>query len=65
MAHADPVEPWTMNNCLGAIGINVPKHCKRALAIGEKGIHRDFPVSKYCTSPFAPTWINEMVTRQG
>ncbi len=54
-----------MNNCLGAIGINVPKHCKRALAIGEKGIHRDFPVSKYCTSPFAPTWINEMVTRQG
>ena len=37
----------------------------RALAIGEKlGIYRDYPVSKGCTSPFAPIWINEMVRRQ-
>ena len=34
--------------------------------IGEKlGIYRDYPVSKGCTSPFAPIWINEMVRRQG
>lgn len=39
---------------------------KRALAIGEKlGVYRDYPVSKGCTSPFAPIWINEMVRRQG
>ena len=39
-----------------------PKHRKRAIAIGEKlGIYRDYPVSKGCTSPFAPIWINEMV----
>ena len=39
---------------------------KRALAIGESlGIYRDYPVSKGCTSPFAPIWINEMVSRQG
>ncbi len=30
----------------------------------KPGIYRDFPVSKGCTSPFAPIWINEMVKRQ-
>ena len=57
---------WTMNMCLAEIGINFPKHRKRAIAIGEKlGIYRDYPCSKGCTSPFAPIWINEMVKRQG
>jgi hypothetical protein len=28
------------------------------------GIYRDYPTSPDCTSPFAPTWINEMVRRQ-
>ena len=57
---------WTMNNTLAAIGIHNPKLRKRAIAIGEKlGIYRDYPVSKGCTSPFAPIWINEMVRRQG
>ena len=56
---------WTMNSCLAGIGIHFPKHRKRAIAIGEKlGIYRDYPVSKGCTSPFAPIWINEMVRRQ-
>jgi hypothetical protein len=32
--------------------------------VGEKlGIYRDYPVSKGCTSPFAPIWINAMVSR--
>jgi 3-methyladenine DNA glycosylase AlkD len=57
---------WTMNSCLAEIGIHFPKHRKRAIAIGERlGIYRDYPVSKGCTSPFAPIWINEMVRRQG
>jgi 3-methyladenine DNA glycosylase AlkD len=57
---------WTMNFCLAGIGIHFPKLRKRAIAIGEKlGIYRDYPVSKGCTSPFAPIWINEMVRRQG
>ena len=56
---------WTMNGCLAEIGIHFPKHRTRAIAIGEKlGIYRDYPVSKGCTSPFAPIWINEMVSRQ-
>ncbi|MBK6493520.1 MAG: DNA alkylation repair protein [Gemmatimonadetes bacterium] len=57
---------WTMNSCLANIGIHHPALRKRALAIGERlGIYRDYPVSKGCTSPFAPVWINEMVRRQG
>jgi 3-methyladenine DNA glycosylase AlkD len=66
MADAAPEVQWTMNNTLAAIGIHFPKHRKRAIAIGEKlGIYRDYPVSKGCTSPFAPIWINAMVSRQG
>ncbi len=62
---AAPEVQWTMNCCLAEIGIHVPKLRKRALAIGESlGIYRDYPVSKGCTSPFAPIWINEMVSRQ-
>jgi 3-methyladenine DNA glycosylase AlkD len=57
---------WTMNFCLAGIGIHFPEHRERALAIGEAlGIYRDYPVSKGCTSPFAPIWIQEMVRRQG
>ena len=55
---------WTMNTCLAEIGINHPKLRQRALAIGEAlGVYRDYPVSKGCTSPFAPIWINEIVRR--
>ena len=57
---------WTMNYCLAEIGIRFPKLRKRAITIGETlGIYRDYPVSKGCTSPFAPIWINEIVRRQG
>jgi 3-methyladenine DNA glycosylase AlkD len=66
MAAAAPEVQWTMNMCLAEIGIHFPKHRKRAIAIGEKlGIYRDYPVSKGCTSPFAPIWIDHMVKRQG
>ena len=66
MADADPVVQWTMNSTLAEIGIHFPKLRKRAIAIGERlGIYRDYPVSKGCTSPFAPIWINAMVSRQG
>lgn len=66
MPTADAAAQWTMNNCLAAIGIHHPKLRKRAIALGESmGIYRDYPVSKGCTSPFAPIWIAEMVRRQG
>jgi len=48
------------------IGIHFPQHRTHAIAIGETlGVYRDYPVSKGCTSPFAPIWINEIVRRQG
>ncbi len=66
MGNAAPEVQWTMNCSLAEIGINFPKHRKRALAIGESlGVYRDYPCSKGCTSPFAPIWINEMVKRLG
>lgn len=65
MGTAPSPTQWTMNSCLAGIGIHFPKYRKRALSIGERlGIYRDYPVSKGCTSPFAPIWINEMVKRQ-
>jgi 3-methyladenine DNA glycosylase AlkD len=66
MGKAAPEVQWTMNSCLANIGIHFPKLRKRAIAIGEKlGIYRDYPVSKGCTSPFAPIWIDYMVRKQG
>jgi 3-methyladenine DNA glycosylase AlkD len=65
MPAAHPETQWTMNTTLAQIGINHPQYRSRALEIGERlGIYRDYPVSKGCTSPFAPIWINEMVKRQ-
>jgi 3-methyladenine DNA glycosylase AlkD len=66
MGTADPAAQWTMNAALAEIGIHFPKLRKRAVEIGEKlGVYRDYPVSKGCTSPFAPIWISAMVSRQG
>lgn len=65
MGDAAPDVQWTMNSTLAQIGIHFPNHRKRAVAIGESlGIYRDYPVSKGCTSPFAPIWIKAMVSRQ-
>jgi hypothetical protein len=43
-----------------------PKHRKRAIAIGKKiGLYRDWPVSKGCTPPYVPVWVEAMVKRKG
>jgi 3-methyladenine DNA glycosylase AlkD len=65
LADAPPEAQWTMNTCLANIGIHSPELRPRAIAIGDAvGLYRDYPVSKGCTSPFAPIWINEMVRRR-
>ena len=65
MGNAAPEVQWTMNSTLAQIGIHFPKYRKRAISIGETlGIYRDYPVSKGCTSPFAPIWIKAMASRQ-
>ncbi|MGH7133492.1 MAG: DNA alkylation repair protein [Phycisphaerales bacterium] len=61
-----PEVQWTMNNTLAAIGIKHAAHRKRAVAIGEKiGLYRDWPVSKGCTPPYVPVWVEFMVKRKG
>ncbi|WP_121161655.1 DNA alkylation repair protein [Micromonospora pisi] len=56
---------WAMNHCLAQIGIEHAEHRARAIGIGERlEVLKDYPTPAGCTSPFAPTWINEMVRRQ-
>ncbi|WP_106620179.1 DNA alkylation repair protein [Saccharothrix carnea] len=56
---------WAMNHCLAQIGIEHPGLRARALDIGERlEVLKDYPTPPNCTSPYAPTWINEMVRRQ-
>lgn len=56
---------WAMNHTLAEIGIVHPDLRERALAIGEKlQVLADYPTPPGCTSPFAPSWINEIVRRQ-
>lgn len=66
MPKARPEVQWTMNNTLAAIGIHHPRHRRRAVAIGEKiGLYRDWPVSKGCTPPYVPVWVEAMAQRKG
>lgn len=56
---------WAMNHCLAQIGIEHAGLRVRAIDIGERlQVLKDYPTSPGCTSPFAPTWITEMVRRQ-
>jgi 3-methyladenine DNA glycosylase AlkD len=56
---------WAMNHCLAQIGIEHAEHRARALEIGERlEVLKDYPTPPNCTSPFAPIWITEMVSRQ-
>ncbi|MGE3315426.1 MAG: DNA alkylation repair protein [Planctomycetaceae bacterium] len=65
MPKAVPEVQWTMNNTLAAIGIHDPKLRKRAVVIGEKiGLYRDWPVSKGCTPPYVPVWVDAIVKKQ-
>lgn len=56
---------WAMNHCLAQIGIEHAGQRARALAIGERlEVLKDYPTPPNCTSPFAPVWITEMVSRR-
>ncbi|MFK4152275.1 DNA alkylation repair protein [Streptomyces fungicidicus] len=56
---------WAMNHCLAQIGIEHAGHRARALAVGERlEVLKDYPTPPGCTSPYAPVWINEMVSRR-
>ncbi|MGD7003633.1 DNA alkylation repair protein [Corynebacterium halotolerans] len=65
MAGAPERLQWAMNSCLAQIGIENPELRGRALEIGERlEVLKDYPASPGCTSPYAPIWITEMVSRR-
>jgi 3-methyladenine DNA glycosylase AlkD len=56
---------WAMNTCLAQVGIEHAEHRPRAISIGERlRVLEDYPTPPGCTSPFAPTWITEIVRRK-
>ena len=56
---------WEMNGCLAQIGIEHAEYRERALGIGERlEVLKDYPTPPGCTSPFAPIWIDAMVSRK-
>ncbi len=64
LASAPPATQWTMNFCLGEIGINFPEHRDRAIKIGEAvGLYKDWPLSKGCIPPYVPVWVPAIVNK--
>lgn len=56
---------WAMNHTLAQIGIEHADHRARAIGIGERlEVLKDYPTPPNCTSPFAPIWISEIVSRR-
>jgi 3-methyladenine DNA glycosylase AlkD len=56
---------WAMNHCLASIGIEHAALRGRAIGIGERlRVLEDYPTPAFCTSPYAPVWIAEVVARQ-
>lgn len=64
LATAPEKVQWNMNWCAAQIGIADERLRERALALGELGLYRDYPVPRGCTSPFLPLWINSVVGKQ-
>ena len=66
MKDAAPRLQWEMNTTLAMIGIHHPALRARAIDIGERlEVLKDYPTPANCTSPFAPSWIGEIVRRRG
>ncbi|MDR2998433.1 MAG: DNA alkylation repair protein, partial [Microbacterium sp.] len=56
---------WAMNETLAYLGIYDASRRARALEIGERlQVLADYPTPPNCTSPFAPSWIAEIVRRR-
>lgn len=65
MAGAEDALQWAMNETLAMIGIHHARLRGQAVAIGERlRVLEDYPTSPGCTSPYAPTWIAELVHRR-
>jgi len=65
MACADDMVQEMMNWCAAQIGITDAGLRGRCLQLGERlGLYKDYPVSRGCTSPYLPIWIESVVGKQ-
>lgn len=65
MANADDMVQETMNWCAAQIGIVDERLRQRCIQLGERlGLYKDYPVSKGCTSPYLPIWIEAIAGKQ-
>lgn len=65
MAGADAMVQEMMNWCAAQIGIADAHLRGRCIALGERlGLYKEYPVSKGCTSPYLPLWIETVVEKQ-
>ncbi len=65
LATASEKVQWNMNWCAAQIGIADERLRSRCIALGERlGLYRDYPVSKGCTSPYLPIWIDAVVGKK-
>ena len=56
---------WAMNHAWPRSASSTPSTAPARIDIGERlEVLKDYPTPPNCTSPFAPIWIAEMVSRQ-
>lgn len=61
---AEPPVQWNMNYCAAQMGIFDEALRQRCIGLGEQtGLYKDYKVSKGCTSPYLPSWINSEVRK--
>ena len=65
IAGAPPMIQEHMNWCAAQIGIADETLRQRCIQLGERlGLYKNYPVSKGCTSPYLPIWIESVVGKR-
>ena len=65
MAGAEEMVQEMMNWCAAQIGIEDEVLRGRCIQLGERlALYKDYPVSKGCTSPYLPIWIESAVGKK-
>lgn len=65
LGSAPEEEKWSMNHAMVMIALSYPEYLERILTKSrEIGAYSEMKVSKGCTSPFAPEWINSVLKKQ-
>ncbi len=61
----DELVQYAMNRCVVEIGITNDHFTDQCLTLGERwGLYKDMKVSKGCTSPYIPDWMNAVLRRK-